>query len=196
MGGGMGSGMPSWSANLTARGTMPGPGGVALADIPDRAIAFVIDAIILGVIGYIISYITTQILGEELLGGIFGISAKVPTLLSTIVAVALLAAVSAGYFIYTWTRMGGQTVGMKVTKIRVVDGASGGPVSQQQAISRWLYLGLPLALYQFWGWSLIGWLIALVAFGFLVYEMITVAQSPTRQGFHDKAANTAVAKMM
>ena len=192
----MGSGMPSWSANLTARGTMAGPGGVALADIPDRAIAFVIDAIILGVIGYIISILTTSILGDELLGGIFGASYKVPSLISTIVGVALLAAVSAGYFIYMWTRMGGQTVGMKVTKVRVVDGASGGPINQSQGINRWLYLGLPLALYQFWGWSLIGWLIALAAFGFLVYVLITIAQSPTRQGFHDKNAKTAVAKVM
>src|ERR687890_220754 len=78
VGGGMGSGMPSWSSNLTARGTMPGPGGIALADIPDRAIAFVIDAIILGIVGYVISIITTSILGEEILGGIFGASYKIP----------------------------------------------------------------------------------------------------------------------
>jgi uncharacterized RDD family membrane protein YckC len=192
----MGSGMPSWTSNITARGTMAGPGGVALADMPDRLIAFVIDAIILGIVGFIVSTITTSILGDNYLG-IFGLAGgKVPSLISTIVAVAILAAVSAGYFVYMWTRMGGSTVGMRLMKVRVVDATTGGPINQSQAINRWLTLGLPLALYQFYGWSLIGWLIALIAFGFLVYLVITTAQSPTRQGFHDKFAKTAVAKVM
>ena len=188
--------MPSWTSNLTARGTMAGPAGLALADIPDRVIAFIIDAIILGVIGYVIGIITTSILGDNLLGGIFGTNLRVPSLLSTIVAVALLAAVSFGYFVYTWLKMGGQTLGQKVMKLRVVDGATGGPLSQGQAINRWLTLGLPLALYQFYAWSIIGWLIWLVSLGFLIYLLITTAQSPTRQGFHDKYAKTAVAKVM
>lgn len=193
----MGSGMPSWTSNITARGTMAGPAGLALADIPDRLIAFVIDAIILGIAGFIVSTITTSVLGDTFsFGGIFVGTTKVPSLISTIVAVAIMAAVSAGYFVYMWTRMGGSTVGMRLMKVRVVDGMTGGPISQGQAINRWLTLGLPLALYQFYGWSLIGWLIALVAFGFLVYLLITTAQSPTRQGFHDNYAKTAVAKVM
>ena len=188
----MGGGMPSWTSNLTARGTMPGPAGLALADIPERVIAFIIDAIILGIAGFIISTITTSILGDNL-GGIF-LNVRVPSLLSTIVAVALLAALSAGYFIYTWTRMGGATLGQKVMKLRVVDGASGAAITQSQAINRWLTIGLPLALYQFYAWSIIGWLIWLASLGFLIYLLITTAQSPTRQGFHDQFAKTAVVK--
>ena len=49
------SGMPSWTNNLTARGTKPGPGGVALADFTDRAIAAFIDFLILGIIGAIVA---------------------------------------------------------------------------------------------------------------------------------------------
>jgi uncharacterized RDD family membrane protein YckC len=191
----MGSSMPSWTSNITARGTMAGPAGLALADIPDRLIAFVIDAIILGIVGFIVSTITTSVLGDNYLG-ILGLqSFRTPSLISTIVAVAIMAAVSAGYFVYMWTRMGGSTVGMRLMKVRVADATSGGPVSQSQAINRWLTIGLPLALYQFYGWSLIGWLIALVAFGFLVYLLVTTAQSPTRQGFHDTYAKTVVAKV-
>jgi uncharacterized RDD family membrane protein YckC len=80
-------------------------------------------------------------------------------------------------------------------KLRVVDATSGGTIGQGQAINRWLTLGLPLALYQFYGWNIIGWLVALAAFGFLVYVLITIAQSPTRRGFHDNYANTAVVKL-
>jgi uncharacterized RDD family membrane protein YckC len=191
----MSSGMPSWTANLTARGTMAGPAGMALADIPDRVIAFIIDAIILGIVGFIIGTITTSILGDNLLGGIFiGTTIKVPSLLSTIVAVALLAAVSAAYFIFMWTRMGA-TLGMRVMKLRVVDAMTGGPISQGQAINRWLTLGLPLALYQFYAWSIIGWLIWLASLGFLIYLLITTAQSANRQGFHDKYSKTSVVKV-
>ena len=46
-----GSGMPSWTNNITARGTMAGPAGVALADFTDRAIAAFIDFLILGIVG-------------------------------------------------------------------------------------------------------------------------------------------------
>ena len=64
--------MPSWSSNITARGTIAGPAGVALADIPERVIAFIIDAIILGIIGFIVSTLTLSVLGDNF-GGIFGI---------------------------------------------------------------------------------------------------------------------------
>jgi len=74
--GGQPSGMPSWTNNLTARGTKAGPAGVALADLPDRFIAFIIDAIILGVIGFIVGFATTQLLGDQGVS-IFGV--LVPT---------------------------------------------------------------------------------------------------------------------
>src|SRR6187551_3766348 len=58
MGGGQpSSGMPSWTSNLTAQGTIAGPGGVALADAPQRLIAAVIDFVILGIIGFIVQSI-------------------------------------------------------------------------------------------------------------------------------------------
>jgi uncharacterized RDD family membrane protein YckC len=191
----MGSGMPSWSNNITARGTIAGPAGLALADLPDRLIAYVIDSIILGVIGYIVAIITTQILGDQFV--FFGVvgSTKVPSLLSSLLAVVIMLAVSAGYFVYTWTRMNGSTVGMRVTKVSVRDAMSGAVIGQNQAIRRWAFLAAPWALYLFYQWSIIGWLIWLLAVGYEIYLVVTTAQSPTRQGFHDKQANTVVAKL-
>lgn len=186
--GGMGSGMPSWTNNITARGTISGPAGVALADLPDRIIAWIIDAIILAVIGVILSTITTSILGDNL------IIIKTPNLISSLVAVVLLLVISGAYFIYMWTMMGGATVGQKVMKLTVRDAASGGPMSQQQAINRWLLLGAPFALWPLYAWNILGWLLWLLVLAFEVYLLVTTAQSPTRQGFHDTYANTVVAK--
>ena len=189
------SGMPSWTSNITTSGTIAGPAGTALADIPNRLVAIFIDGIILGIIGAIVNAIVTPILGERLFGGVFGFEVVVPSLLSSIVVVAIVAAVSAGYFIYMWTRMDGATIGMRVLKLRLADAPSGGPVSQQQAINRWLLLGLPIALSQFFYWGIIGWLIWLAVIGWYIYLLVTTAQSPTRQGFHDTYAKTVVIKL-
>jgi uncharacterized RDD family membrane protein YckC len=192
MGGQPAGGMPSWSSNITARGTIAGPAGIALADLPDRIIAFVIDAIILGIVGYILSAITTNILGDNL-GTIF-FNAKFPNFISSLAAGVLLLVVSAVYFIYTWTRMGGASVGQRVMKLSVRDAASGGPITQQQAINRWLLVGAPFAIWPFTQWSFLGWFLWLVVVAYEIYLLVTTAQSATRQGFHDVTAKTVVAK--
>ena len=188
-----GGGMPSWTSNITAQGTIPGPGGVALADTPNRIIAAVIDFIILGVVGFIVSTLTTSMLGDDFFGGIFVTTFKVPSLISSVVAVALMLVVSGAYFIGMWTQMGGATVGMKVLKLSVRDAASGGPVAQQQAINRWLVLGAPYALAWF-QWTILGLLFSIGILVYYIYLLVTVAQSPTRQGLHDTYAKTVVAK--
>lgn len=180
--------MPSWSANLTARGTMSGPAGVALADIPERAIAFVIDAIILGIIGFIVSTITLSVLGDNFV--VF----RVHNLVSSLATTVIMLVVSAAYFIGMWSRMGGATVGMKAMKLSVRDAASGQPIGQQQAINRWLVVGAPFAISFLYVWGIIGWLIALAILAYEIYLLVTTAQSPTRQGFHDTYAKTVVAK--
>jgi uncharacterized RDD family membrane protein YckC len=187
------SGMPSWTSNLTARGTQPGPGGIALADFTDRAIAAVIDFIILGIVGAIVASIMTGILGEELLGGIFGVSVKVPSLMSSLATVVVMLVVSAAYFVGMWTRMNGATIGQRVMKLSVRDAASGKMMTQSQAINRWLVLGAPFAAQAIYGWG-IGLILSLVVFAYFLYLVYTTASSSTRQGFHDTFAKTVVAK--
>jgi len=193
-----GGGMPSWTNNVTARGTISGPGGVALADLPDRIIALVIDSIIIGVVGYVLSAILGGILTEDkattVLGVVVGIG-RGPSTIGQLIAVVLTLAASAGYFIYMWTRMGGATVGMRVMKLTVRDATSGGAISQSQAINRWLALGAAQGLgYLYWAFGTIGFIISLVVLGYYIYLLMTTAQSPTRQGWHDKFAKTVVAK--
>jgi uncharacterized RDD family membrane protein YckC len=193
MGSGQAGGMPTWTSNLTARGTIAGPGGVALADTPNRVIAAVVDFIILGVIGFVVGLIIHPILGERFgVGTVF--SFTVPSLVSSLAVVLIMLAVSAAYFIYTWTRMGGQTVGNKVMKLSVRDAASGGPVTQQQAISRWLIIGAPWAL-AWLQYGILGLILSIVVLVWYIYLLVTVAQSPSRQGFHDTYSKTVVAQV-
>ncbi|HUG47405.1 MAG TPA: RDD family protein [Candidatus Limnocylindria bacterium] len=197
-GGGMppGGGMPSWTSNITASGTIAGPGGLALADLPNRIIAVVIDFIIIGIVGFIVGAIIHPILGDRITfgGGVFFPDVVVPSLVSSLIVALIMAAVSAGYFIYMWLKMGGATVGMRVLKLQVRDAASGGAISQDQAIRRWAFLAGPAALNWFYGWGL-GLIISLLVLGYYIYLLVTTAQSPTRQGLHDKQANTVIAKV-
>ena len=192
--GGQPSGMPSWTNNLSARGTIPGPGGVALADATSRFIATFIDFLILGVIGFIINSISTSVLGDNFLGFLGIATVKTPSLISSLVTVVIMLIITAGYFIYQWSRMNGVTVGGRVMKVSVRDASSGGAITQQQAINRWLLLGAPFAIDYFYGWG-IGIIIALAVLVWYLYLIYTIAQSPTRQGMHDTYAKTVVAKM-
>lgn len=185
--------MPSWTSNVTARGTKAGPAGVALADLPDRIIAYIIDAVILGIIGVIIGTLTLSVLGDNYLG-VFGFNYRSHNIVSALATAALTLVVSGAYFIGMWSRMGGATVGMKVMKLSVRDASSGATVNQSQAINRWLYLGAPLALTSLYVWGVIGWLVSLAVLGYAIYLLMTTAQSATRQGFHDMQAKTVVAK--
>lgn len=190
----MGSGMPSWTNNLTARGTMSGPGGVALSDAPSRIIATFIDFFILGIVGFIVNSLTTSIFGDTFAGGLFGIAVKTQSLIGAIITVVVMLALTGAYFIYTWTRMGGATIGNRVMKVSVRDQATGGPITQSQAITRWIFLGAPWAVEYLYGWS-IGWLISILILVYYIYLLYSIANDPMRQGLHDKQAKTVVAKI-
>jgi uncharacterized RDD family membrane protein YckC len=185
--------MPSWTNNLTDRSTPAGPGGIALADAPNRIIALVIDFVILGIIGFIVNTISTAILGDQLV--FFNVaSGKYPSLISSLVAVLAMLVVVGGYFVFLWSRMDGATVGMRVLKLSVRDAATGGPITQSQAITRFIFLGAPYALEFFYGWG-IGFLISVLVLVYYIYLLYTVANDPLRQGLHDKQAKTVVAKL-
>lgn len=191
------SGGPSWTSNITAQGTIAGPGGVSLADIPNRIIAIVIDFIILGLIGFVVSAVLGGIFVETRTENVLGIPITVtgPSMIAQLLTAAVLVAISAAYFIYMWTRMNGATVGMQVLKLQVRDAASGGQVTQDQAIRRWLFLGGPQALGFLYVLPAIGILVSLAVLGYYIYLLVTTAQDPQRRGLHDKQANTVVAKV-
>jgi uncharacterized RDD family membrane protein YckC len=166
--------------------------GLVYADVPNRAIAFIIDAIILGVIGLLVSAI---------LGGIGLASGTVnPDLTVTINPVGVLVqgivnlAISAGYFIYTWTTMRA-TLGMRALNMQIGNAGDGKSLTTEQAVRRYLAIWGPNLLAQVLSpVPAISLILYVVALGWIIYLIYTTANSPTKQGWHDVFANTQVVK--
>ena len=104
-------------------------------------------------------------------------------------------AISAGYYIYTWTRLRG-TLGQKALGMQVGNAFDGVTLTTEQAVRRWLALGGIFALAQFLNpLPLLG--LARRAGQLRATRsslLYTTATSPTKQGFHDQYANSVVVK--
>jgi uncharacterized RDD family membrane protein YckC len=162
--------------------------GVTYADLVPRIIAYVIDAIILG-IGYAIVW--TLLFTTLFITGGFG-GVWVAVVLGT---VGLLAA-SAVYFIYTWTRWRASP-GQRILSLETVNAADGATIGQDMAIRRWLFLYGPGALSSAVGFAAVGLLstaVSVLVFAYYVYLLYSASQDPRRQGFHDKQASTVVVR--
>jgi uncharacterized RDD family membrane protein YckC len=186
--------MPSWTSNITDRNTIAGPAGTALGSVGERIVALIIDQIIVGVVGAVMfailaTFFTTTTQQQTIFGPI-PVTTVSP--IAYIVTVVLLAGLSAGYYIYQWTRMNGQTIGMRLFKLSVRDHDTGGVISQNQAIYRWVALAWPVLV----NWvPFVGFLLSLAGLAWYIFLLVTTAQDPQRQGWHDKFAKTVVAKL-
>ncbi len=152
------------------------------ADVPNRAIAYIIDAIIV-FIGVVVVGIVITAVGLD-------ITAFVGALVLGVIGLV----VSAVYFIYTWTTMRA-TIGMRVLGMQVGNAVDGATLTQDQAIRRWLAISAPSIVAQaLQPIAVIGVLLSLISLGWFIYLVYTTAQSPTKQGWHDIFANTMVVK--
>ena len=166
--------------------------GLVYADVPNRAIAYIIDAIIVGVFIVIIGSILAAI---GLATSTIGPNAVIETnYVATIIFGLIGIAISGAYFVYTWTSMRA-TIGMKVLSMQIGNAGDGKTLTTNQALRRFAALTAPSVLAQvFAPIPAIGTLLGLVAFGWFIYLLYTTAKSPTKQGFHDVFANTQVVK--
>ncbi|MEA2609528.1 MAG: hypothetical protein QOJ75_1771 [Chloroflexota bacterium] len=180
-----------WAAPPTP--VTAGPEGFVYADVPNRAIAYILDAIIVAIVAGIIGAVLA---GIGLSSGSFqpGTLNFELNFAGLIVSAIVGAVISAAYFIYTWTSMRG-TLGMKALGLQIGNAGDGKTLTTDQATRRWLVIALPGILAQvLLVIPAIGGLLALVAFGWFLYLLWTTYSSPTKQGFHDKFANTMVVK--
>jgi uncharacterized RDD family membrane protein YckC len=189
-----------WTRSLTSTAASPGPAGLTLADVPNRIIALVLDIILLAVVGLLLALVLGGLFGGmtsggSAVGGSFdsaGGDLNVAAFL--VVAIAQLA-ISFGYFAYAWVMLRG-TAGMKMLGLRIGDQDDGHSISWDQALIRWLLLGVPATLLTFAVYvpSLLGFIVGLVGFLWLLALLSTMAQSPTRQGLHDRRARTILVR--
>lgn len=161
----------------------PGPAGPRAASLGVRAVARLVDFVILGIVNAVVvgALLVGAILGES--GGVF-MGAGASGLVASSVAAVLGAAINLAYFAGFESRTG-QTVGKMVTKLRVVDDAGRTP-SLEQSIRRniWVACGVAGVVPIIGG--LIGSLAQLVA-------VITIAVgigdgTSGGRGWHDRLA--------
>ncbi|MCI0347201.1 MAG: RDD family protein [Chloroflexi bacterium] len=177
---------------------VPGAAGFVYADVPNRIIALIIDLIILGIINVIITAVIGSAMGPQYDIEIDPADPFNPSVttnfLSAGVTLIVSLAVGAAYWIYMWTVQRG-SVGQKVLGMQVGNYPDGATLTQNQAIRRWVALGGPLPIVQTLNQlPVLGALIGLATFAYFVYLLYSTAKSPTKQGFHDKFANSVVVK--
>jgi uncharacterized RDD family membrane protein YckC len=190
----------SWARSLTSATQVPGPAGLTIADVPNRIIAFILDAIVLSIVGLLLALVIggafgglasgAQTTGGSLdaAGGDLNVGAFL------VVAMAELA-ISFAYFAWSWVVLRG-TPGMKMLGLQIGDQADGHSISWDQALVRWLLLGIAATLTTFAIYvpSLVGLVVAIIALLWLMLLLYTTAQSPTKQGLHDRTARTVLVK--
>ncbi|HVM31280.1 MAG TPA: RDD family protein [Candidatus Limnocylindrales bacterium] len=170
-------------SSLTDTRPVAGPAGFFYADVPNRVIAMVID-----VIGIIV--IQAVLVGILAGGAMFTGGFTAMFIVANLVAYALWAA----YFIYTWSTMRG-TLGMKVLGLQVGHQADGRNLTYQQSAIRFAVLFGPQIVIGLLG-ALVPALagLGLLSFVWLVVILVTMAQSPTKQGLHDRYSESMVVK--
>jgi uncharacterized RDD family membrane protein YckC len=189
-GGGPAPGPPGGYGPAPGAGYGPPVGGVGQpADLLPRFLARFIDSILVGVVNAIISAVlVVGILGLSGPGTFSGMGmggAYTARALSAVIG----AAVSLAYFALLESSSG-QTLGKMLLKLRT-EGPDGGPPSLEAAVRRnfWVALGA-LAVVPVVGGA-IGSIAELVI---VIMIIVTISQSPVRQGWHDKLAGTRVVR--
>jgi len=173
--------------------------GVEYAGVLPRFVAWLLDNIILFVIGLVITVPALLIAvgsidwsaiangpvrstsTDYFTGGVF---------IALLVAALLGEAVRLAYFGLQWASGARATLGMRVLKLQVANAADGRTITRTQAVKRWVVMGSLLSLLGFVpviglfsGWLELAWNLVL---------LITTGVSPTKQGVHDKVADTVV----
>ena len=159
--------------------------GLVWADTPSRFVAYVIDSFLVGIVASIV-------------GSAFGFQQMNPTLgqgvdaRSSIGLAVITTVIGAAYFILFWSGGRRATLGQMLFKIQVANAFDGQPLTTTQAVKRWIGLGNFLTLISFLPGTL--GLAALVQFVWSIVLLVTTTSSPTKQGLHDKFANSAVVR--
>jgi uncharacterized RDD family membrane protein YckC len=179
---------------LTPRDVAPSAGpatSLVYADVANRVIAYVIDLLVIAVINIVVG-IVLGIIGIAVVTGTGGNVAT--NLAGSLIYTFIGLVISGAYFVYSWTNQRA-TVGMKAFNLQIGNAPEGATITTEQAIRRWLALGAIFSIAQVLNpLPFVGWVIAVAALGWVIFLLYTTSNSPTKQGWHDKFANTMIVK--
>jgi uncharacterized RDD family membrane protein YckC len=164
------------------------PDGLVFADIYTRFAAYFLDGVL---IGALIS-IPPAVLGLYDYASTYP---PEPMPRATFVGTTVFGlAIQAAYFLWFWTGGRRATPGQRVFGVQVGNAFDGQPLTMTQAIARWLAMGWWLNLLLLtpvfavavgaYAASAVWWIVL----------AISIAISPTKQGFHDRIARSALVR--
>ena len=172
----------------------PGPMGLVYGDVVSRVIAIIIDGILIGIVSGILEVFAGLVFGPAIRLATDGSIAGDVNYLTVLAGAVIGIAVSFAYFFLLWTTQRA-TLGMRVLGLQVGNETDGATITSNQSAIRWAALFGPAALSQaFWPVPVVGPLIGLVSFVWVLALLVTTAQSPTKQGLHDRYAHTMVVR--
>jgi len=151
---------------------------LAPASIGARVVAYIIDGLILFVVGLLV---VGSLIGDQ-------------TVTGNVIRAIIYALLGFVYFGYTWTAWRASP-GQRILGLVTVNADDGAAVSWNTAIVRWAFLFGPSAVQSLFTNQLtggLGALIGLVVFVYYIYLLYSAATDSRRQGFHDKQAGTIV----
>lgn len=177
---------------ITSTGRTPGPHGLFIADVPNRIMALAIDIIVLALVGFAWAWILGGLVTQP---GAIDAGGGELDVVAFLVVLLLQLAIGVVYLAGSWVLLG-WTPGMRLLGLRIGDESDGEPITWRPALVRWIALGIPallasLAIYVPHG---VGILLSAVGLAWLAVLLYTMAQSPGKQGLHDRLAHTIVVR--
>lgn len=166
------------------------------ADVPNRLIAYLIDAIILTLLSFVGAVAISVIFGPVVT---FNLTAEPHVSVNTGLAfanVGLSTAISVVYFVLSWRRNAGSP-GQRLLRMRLWPASGEGSITLRQGIIRWLFVGLPLGVEASISVALAGQAETVLLLSLAIWYVIllvSTARDPLKRGFHDRVAGTLVTK--
>jgi uncharacterized RDD family membrane protein YckC len=169
------------------------------ADVPNRTVALVVDAVLLTVTVFVAATVVSVLIGPAVefnsAASTVGDAVTVDRGIATVDAVVSLV-VSAAYFAGSWVVLGASP-GQRLLGMRIGAEADGAVLTTGQALARWGLLGAPFGISALLTTAFSGLghaLFDLAVIAWYALLLVTTSRSPTKQGLHDRVARTVVAK--
>jgi uncharacterized RDD family membrane protein YckC len=164
----------------------PAP-GLTWADTPSRFVAYVIDLFLIG----FLSGIVVSVLG---IGQSLSTTSQAAATQTSQAFYALNAAIGGVYFILWWSGGRRATLGQRLLSIQVGNAFDGQALTTTQAVKRWIGLGGFLGLFSIVPSAAVLGAVNLLELVWAIVLLISTATSSTKQGLHDRFANSAVVR--
>ena len=169
------------------------------ADVPNRAVALLIDLILLTVAAFVTATVVSVLVGPAVefntSAGTVGDAVTLDRGIATVDAVLSLL-ISAVYFAGTWVVVGASP-GQRLLGMRVGAQTDGAALTARQALARWALLGAPFGVSAVLTTAFSGLghtIFDLAVAAWYAVLLVTTSRSPTKQGLHDRVAGSVVAK--